>query len=307
MESFSTKKESAFFPALVKEWVPKLEPNLAQAMTDALENGQIVYLPQLSFQLESDEQNLLDMAITPKGAKNISYNPKNQRLGGLSENDKVANLVKGMMQRYHHYTTQLLTACCLPYRPVECSGRTSFRPVEIKGRKPVSYRKDDTRLHVDAFPSTPVNNLRILRVFTNINPNGQNRLWRVGEPFAQVVERFLPRVRKPLPLEAEILHLLKATRRKRSFYDHCMLQIHNLMKADNHYQATVRATAVAFPPGSTWMVYTDLVSHAALSGQFVLEQTFYPPVETMSNPNKSPQRQMQASIHFLSQKSSVAV
>ena len=38
------------------------------------------------------------------------------------------------------------------------------------------------------------------------------------------------------------------------------------------------------------MVYTDQVSHAALYGQDVLEQTFYLPVSAMQDENRSPLR-----------------
>lgn len=276
------------------QWAPQISPGLAQTITSALEAGKVVYLPRLAFCLDAEEQALLTLPLQPKKAKNISYDPKKQRVGGL-DNPIAAVTVAAMLQRYHRFSTQLLAACCPYYQAAECSGRTSFRPVEIKDRKPVSYRKDDTRLHVDAFPSTPVNNLRILRVFTNINPFGEDRLWRLGQPFAEVMQRFLPSVRSMLPLEAEILYRLKATRRKRTHYDHYMLQIHNAMKADLDYQRRVDAFSMAFPPGSTWMVYTDLVSHAALAGRFVLEQTYYPAIERMLNPQLAPQSQMQQS------------
>ena len=68
-------------------------------------------------------------------------------------------------------------------------GRTSFRPVEIAGRAS-SWRKDDTRLHIDSFPATPVHGKRILRVFTNVNPHGRPRTWRLGEDFESVAQRF---------------------------------------------------------------------------------------------------------------------
>lgn len=303
MKTFSQK--DVFFTVTLDQWNSHIQTELASEITHALEKGKIIYFPQLSFSLEPSEQGLLEMNLNPQGAKNISYNPKNQQLGGIQADSQISETIKTMMQRYHQQSSRLLAACCPHYAANECSGRTSFRPVEIKGRKPVSYRKDDTLLHVDAFPSTPVNNLRILRVFTNINPHGQSRSWRVGEPFAQVVERFLPKVRKMWPLEAEILYKIKATRRQRSFYDHCMLQIHNLMKADAHYQKTVPATSIEFPPGSTWIVYTDLVSHAALAGQFVLEQTYYPPIQNMADPGLSPQMQMQASTHFSKNKAAI--
>ena len=45
---------------------------------------------------------------------------------------------------------------------------------------------------------------------------------------------------------------------------------------------------VHFPSGSTWIVYTDQVSHSALSGQHVFEQTFHLPIEGTQNQAKTP-------------------
>ncbi len=67
-----------------------------------------------------------------------------------------------------------------------------------------------------------------------------------------------------------------------------MLQLHNAMKADLQYQQQAHAEEFSFPSGSTWVVMTDQASHAALSGQFLLEQTFYLPVPSMYFPEKSP-------------------
>lgn len=259
---------------------------------EQLESGNVVIFPELSFELEVDEQRLLEMKLEPKRAKNISYEPKDKTIRGLADLSVEATLKK-MMARYHQFSTNLVDSIAPGYHALKYSGRTSYRPIEINGRIAKSYRKDDTRLHVDAFPSTPTNNHRILRVFTNINPYNESRFWNVGEPFAQVIERFLPKIRKPYPLEAEILNLLHVTRKKRLPYDHYMLHIHDKMKQDLDYQSTVEFTPISFPAGSTWMVYTDLVSHAALAGRFVLEQTYYPPVKNMQDPNKSPHYQIQ--------------
>ena len=54
------------------------------------------------------------------------------------------------------------------------------------------------------------------------------------------------------------------------------------------YQKNVPKMAFDFPANSTWIVMTDAVSHAALSGQFMLEQTFYLPAEKMLSPERSP-------------------
>ena len=69
-----------------------------------------------------------------------------------------------------------------------------------------------------------------------------------------------------------------------------MLQLHDRMKADDEYQKLSPQTAVDFPPGTTWMAFTDQVSHAAMAGQYQLEQTFYLPVDKMIDPSQSPLR-----------------
>lgn len=38
------------------------------------------------------------------------------------------------------------------------------------------------------------------------------------------------------------------------------------------------------------MVFTDLVSHAAMSGQYALEQTYHLPVNSMLDPSRAPLR-----------------
>src|SRR2546429_2712052 len=43
----------------------------------------------------------------------------------------------------------------------------------------------------------------------------------------------------------------------------------------------------SFPVGSTWMAFTDQVSHAAMAGQHLLEQTFYLPLTSMAEDRKS--------------------
>ncbi len=41
----------------------------------------------------------------------------------------------------------------------------------------------------------PLAGQRILRMFTNVNPDGKARAWKVGEPFEDVAKRFVPQVR----------------------------------------------------------------------------------------------------------------
>src|SRR5262249_19098860 len=121
------------------------------------------------------------------------------------------------------------------YRQRIVVGRASFRPVEIAGRSS-SWRKDDTRLHIDSFPATPVRGNRILRVFTNVNPSGRARTWRLGEDFEAVARRFAAAIRLPAPWSGTLLRLLRITKSRRSAYDALMLQLHDRMKGDTAYQ-----------------------------------------------------------------------
>jgi hypothetical protein len=62
------------------------------------------------------------------------------------------------------------------------------------------------------------------------------------------------------------------------------------MKEDTSYQQQAPQTAFDFPAGSTWAVFTDSVSHAAMAGQYQLEQTFLLPVDAMLDEQQSPLR-----------------
>jgi hypothetical protein len=94
----------------------------------------------------------------------------------------------------------------------------------------------------------------------------------------------------PWPGSAHLLRLFRITRTRRSAYDALMLQLHDLMKADADFQAHAPQTSIEFPAGSTWMAFTDQVSHAAMAGQYQLEQTFLLPVAAMREPERSPLR-----------------
>jgi len=198
-------------------------------------------------------------------------------------------LLRAFIQRFSEAAAGLVERLLPRYRGQVARGRASFRPAEIAGRQ-TSWRKDDTRLHVDSFPATPSGGRRILRVFTNVNPAGRARAWRIGGSFDQVAERYAPRLRVPLPGSGTLLALLRITKTRRSPYDALMLQLHDRMKEDDEFQRTSVQTAIDFPAGSTWLAFTDAVSHAAMSGQYQLEQTLLLPVDAMSDPHRSPLR-----------------
>jgi len=272
-----------------RNWNQIFSPELQTESTTALEHGKILLFSQLAFVLLPHENKFLSAEYVDKKTKNISFNGLTDTLRGTQYVGKEYEELKAMLRRFMQSAQSLVQKIFPSYAAALQLGRTSFRPVEISGRVS-SYRKDDTRLHVDAFPATPNQGRRILRVFTNINPNGKNRFWRVGEPFLHVAQRFLPSIDQPWSGKATLLKMLKLTKSYRTEYDHIMLRIHDQMKADLDYQKNVSQNEIHFASGSSWVVQTDHVSHAAMAGQHMLEQTFYLPVDAMINPALSPLR-----------------
>jgi hypothetical protein len=76
-----------------------------------------------------------------------------------------------------------------------------------------------------------------------------------------------------------------------------MMRFHNFLKENASFQAECRKEYVQFPAGSSWMVYTDMVPHAVLSGQYALEQTFLVEHQAMVSPESSPLSVLEAMTH----------
>src|SRR5438067_8906855 len=253
-----------------------------------LEAGNVLLLEDLRFETLPTEASLFTPAILGS-SKNASFDPASGRLGGTTAAGAEAETLRVFIARFSDSAASLVDGLLPRYRGRLTRGRASFRPAEIAGRR-TSWRKDDSRLHVDSFPATPSGGRRILRVFTNVNPHGRARAWRIGDGFEAVARRFAPRLRMPIPGAGQLLALLRVTKSPRTPYDALMLQLHDRMKQDDAFQRESPQTAVDFAAGSTWLAFTDQVSHAATAGQYQLEQTFLLPVDAMAEPDRSPLR-----------------
>ena len=264
-------------------WRPNA-PEEQQTAIRTLEGGGVLLLPHLAFELSRDERRFLSPAWSNDRAKNISLEG-NDLKGARGDPEGLAALAR-MVARYAERAGQLVTGLLPRYAPYVKRARTSFRPQPAVGRT-LSWRKDDSRLHVDAFPSRPNHGERILRVFSNVNPV-EDRVWHVGEEYTAMARRFLPQIRRQLPGAPELLALLHVTKGIRSEYDHLMLGMHDRAKADLGYQRDCPQQTVRFPPGATWLCFSDQVMHAAVSGQYMLEQTIHLPVTALYDPESSP-------------------
>jgi hypothetical protein len=271
------------------EWNPAVTPVQAADFAQLLEAGRVLYLPRLAFELDSGERRFLSQEWLDGGSKSLYLKGQDRSLRGAAAQGRDRANIQSMIERFGLRATRLVHALFPMYGGHLQPANTSFRPCEASGRKQ-SWRHDDTRLHTDAFPSQPLQGKRILRVFTNVNPQGKARLWRIGEPFPEMAAKFLPLVRRPLPGKHAVLNALGVTKSPRTEYDHIMLRFHDLQKADTGYQRSAPQEWFAFPPGATWVCFSDQVMHAVMEGQHLFEQTFYLPVEGQWTPEASPLR-----------------
>jgi hypothetical protein len=262
-----------------------------RGLTEALEDGGLILLPQTPFEILPDETPLMDPAIFSGGSKNVSYAPDTGHLGGTCLEGEALERCRAMVARFAAFARTLLQQVTPGYLATAEQRRTSFRPGEVSSRA-LSPRKDDRLLHVDAFPANPNQGRRILRVFTNVNPEGRSRHWRLGDQSFEAFARdFTPRLKSgPNPLAAAVLQTLKITKGRRTPYDAAMLQLHDLGKLDADFQARTPQQEVHLPAGASWIVYTDSVLHAAMAGQHAFEQTFLLPPSGMADPDKAPIR-----------------
>ena len=273
-------------------WHDAIDGATRDRATHALERGAVLFLPRLRFDLGNNETRFLDPAVSNGKSKNISLDSASGRLQATSLAGDDAAALAAMIERFGASAARLVSEL-LPYRDVE-RARTSFRPVEVEGRR-YSKLNDDRLLHVDAFPSRPMQKgRRILRFFCNVAPldYGQRgeRHWRIGQPFEEFARRFLPRAKTHMPGKSWLWDRLGVTSGRRSAYDEMMLSLHDAAKLDTDFQTNAPKSPLALPPGSCWLVYTDQVLHAALGGAFALEQTFHLDLDQMVEPERSPFR-----------------
>lgn len=261
-----------------------------------LEAGNIVFLPRTPIEIPSEDRETLLGRKQSSSAyhKNIAYRPLEDRVTGLAKNEaQEGEKLRRILQDYSRRSVEFLRDFLAPYAETWKLEFASFRPIEERGRQARVHARNDL-LHFDSFPTRPTNGGRILRFFTNINPT-ETRVWLTSQTF----EAFGPEMvksaglassvnnpfRRSIQSVARALHIRSANS---SPYDDLMHRCHNAMKEDARFQENTPKSRWEFQPDSSWMVFTDGVSHAVLSGQYALEQTFLVPPTALVDPKRSP-------------------
>jgi 3-deoxy-D-manno-oct-2-ulosonic acid (Kdo) hydroxylase len=277
-------------------------PEEKRLWCERLEEGSILFFPQSPIPLSADDLNFLrgQQQTDSSLHKNIAYKPKADELSGLdtkTANAAAVDRLRRIMRAYSQSVTQFLTGFLAPYASQWQLDYASFRPQEEQGRDLPLRRRNDL-LHTDAFPTRPTHGARILRFFNNIHPT-RTRDWIVSDPFRTVAGKYAPaQIALPHP-DSGISRTFKsvatslglgaaAPALKRSPYDDFMMRFHNFLKENPEFQSSCAKYDYQFPPGSSWMVYTDMVPHAVLSGQYALEQTYLVAPQAMIAPQHAP-------------------
>src|SRR5262245_22541289 len=134
-------------------WESPFPAAVQQAAVLALEAGLVLFLPRLRFALDEVETDFLSPQIVRR-AKNVSYDQATQEVGGSAVAGIKLHELRALLDRFARASRSLVSGLLPAYKGAIEQGRTSLRPVEVAGRR-TSWRKDDTRLHVDSFPSMP--------------------------------------------------------------------------------------------------------------------------------------------------------
>jgi hypothetical protein len=269
-----------------------------------LEEGNILFFPKTPIALPEDDLKFLrTLEQTSSGLhKNLAYKPAQDRVSGAdmkSADPVAAERLHRILREYSQHVTAFLAEFLSTYHSRWRLDYGSFRPQEEQGRDLPLRRRNDL-MHTDAFPTRPTHGARILRFFNNLHTE-KTRDWVTGEPFGALIPQFAPR-QIALPRQPSTLARVTAKAAcdlglgraipalKRSPYDDFMMRFHNFLKENSEYQARGKREASFFPPGSSWMVYTDMVPHAVLAGQYALEQTYLISPDVMVAPEYSPLR-----------------
>jgi len=264
-----------------------------QEIEDTLERGEVVYFERCPIELPSEaDLNLLrDGLAGSLRAKNVSYHPESDSVPRFEADPATRERVEGILREHGRRVAELWQRTVPDFTPGWQLGTTSFRPMEERGRD-LKPRSSNELVHIDAGAYGATNGARILRFFVNVHPT-RDRVWGTKGSFQSLMDRHeslwsaARAGRRRVPLRKGPLgHLYSGIVSSASAvyplfrvidsspYDRSMRRIHNYMKENADFRNdTSDYREIHFPPLSAWMVFTDGISHAVLTGQHAFVTT----------------------------------
>lgn len=275
-----------------KEQLAAAGPN---DLSDALESGKIVCFPECPIELPSAEDLEFLRQEMPKhlSSKNISYHPEADKIIGIKGSREVVDRAQRILKENNARVQAFLKKSIPALARDWMVGTASFRPLQERGRDLPTHASNEL-VHVDAGAYGATHGDGIIRFFVNVNPV-EDRVWVTKGAFPELYRRYgreagvapsngadgramdegiLDRMRTSFLRGASAL-VPSAKFLDSSPYDRAMRRFHNYMKDTPAFQSTPEGhQEFRFKPFQAWMVFTDRVSHACLSGQHAFADTF---------------------------------
>jgi hypothetical protein len=260
-------------------------------ISDALERGAIVLFPECPLPLPCAEDLtfLRDELPRQLHVKNVSYHPESDKLHGVKDDLALRERAYRVLKSHSRHVEDFLHRTIPALTRGWTVGTSSFRPIQEKGRNLDPHASNEL-VHVDAGAYGATHGDHILRFFVNVNP-AEDRVWATKGAFPYLYERYgaaagiagvhalergaLDHLRTGMLKGLVKLGVKEAMIVDSSPYDRLMRRFHNYMKDTPEFQSgRDDYEELRFPPWSAWMVFTDMVSHASISGQHALVNTF---------------------------------
>jgi hypothetical protein len=275
---------------------------------NAMERAEVVFYDRCPVELPSEADLEFMRSGLPRElqVKNISYHPESDSIPRFEAAPDVKDRIERILRTHGQRVEAFLRRTCPDYVPGWTLGTTSFRSIEEQGRK-LKPRSSNELVHVDAGAYGATNGARILRFFVNIHPT-RERVWGTKGSFQEIMSRHpelwaAARGGKPRvtidkgPLDklysgfigalGSLYPLMRVI--DSSPYDRSMRRIHNFMKENPSFRdSREHYREIHFPPLSSWMVFTDGISHSVLTGQHALVTTVLVPLENCRTPEITP-------------------
>jgi len=279
-----------------------------QEIEDAMERAEVVFWQRCPVELPNEDDLEFMRTGLPRElqVKNISYHPESDSIPRFEAAPAVRDRIERILRTHGQRVEAFLRRATPDFVPGWTLGTTSFRSIEEQGRK-LKPRSSNELVHIDAGAYGATNGARILRFFVNIHPT-RDRVWGTKGGFGALLERHRELVdaakggRERVVLEKGPLDRLYSgmvTALSKVYplfqvidsspYDRSMRRIHNYMKENPAFRDSREGyQEIHFPPLSSWMVFTDGISHSVLSGQHALVTTVLVPLANARNPTLAP-------------------
>jgi hypothetical protein len=240
--------------------------------------------------------------------KNISYHPEVRRVVGVGGGREIQDRARRILEEHSGRVREFLERSLAPLARGWTVATSSFRPLQEKGRA-LSAHASNERVHVDAGAYGATHGDRILRFFMNAHPS-EDRVWVSKGAFPDVYRRYgqaagvapSPGIDRRDLTEGVgnrfYTRMLDVTARlglplaklaDTSPYDRLMRRFHNFMKDTPEFQETAEGhRRFEFRPGAAWMVFTDMLTHACVSGQHAFIDTFIVPLSNCRHRTLTP-------------------